>query len=130
MSEQNKELVRRYYETVYNERNVESVGEYFADPETVERVKRGCFMYIRAFPDLHISVEELVAEGDTVVCRSTCTGTQDGEIKGIPPTGRHIAFDSVDIYKIEEGRFVSYWCQADVAGLMRQLTEERVAATA
>jgi predicted ester cyclase len=111
-------------------RNVDAVGEFFADPQVVERVQRGCFSYLRAFPDLHASIEELVAEGDTVVCRSTTTGTQDGEIKGIPPTGRHIAFDSIDIFRIEDGRFAGYWCQSDVAGLMRQLTEERAVAAA
>ena len=130
MSEQNKELVRRYYDTVLNNREVEAVGDFFADPRTIERVKAGCFSYLRAFPDLHASVDQLVAEGDTVVCRSTTTGTHDGEIKGIPPTGRHVAFDSVDIFRIEDGRFVGYWCQSDVAGLMRQLTEERAAAEA
>ena len=124
MLEQNKELVRRYYDTVFNDHEPQAVGEFFSDPQTIERVERGCFTYLRAFPDLHVSVDELVAEGDTVVCRSTVTGTQDGEIKGIAPTGRHVAFDSIDIYRIEDGRFVGYWCQTDVAGLMRQLTEE------
>jgi predicted ester cyclase len=58
------------------------------------------------------------------------TGTQDGEYKGIPATGRHIAAESAEIFRIADGRFVGYWCLANVAGIMRQLTEEPVAAEA
>lgn len=130
MSEQNKQLVRRYYDTVFNERNAEAVAEFFADERLIAGVTAGCFRYLQAFPDLHVSIEELVAEGDTVVCRSTSTGTQDGEFKGIPPTGRHVAFDSVDIYRVRDGKFHGYWCLPDASALMRQLTEERAVAGA
>ena len=84
MSEENKELVRRYYAEVLNGRNLDAVGDYFADERMVEGVRRGCFSYFEAFPDLHVSVDELIAEGDRVFCRSTMTGTHDGEYKGIP----------------------------------------------
>jgi predicted ester cyclase len=130
MSDQNKALVRQYYEDVLNGRNLDSVGEYFTDERVVEGVKRGCFSYFQSFPDLHCSVEELVAEGDKVFCRSTMTGTHDGEYKGIPATGRHIASESAEVFRIADGKFVGYWCLSNVAGLMRQLTEETsVAAT-
>jgi hypothetical protein len=106
-------------------RNLEVIDELFADPELARRIRRGCGAYLTAFPDLHASIEELIAEGDKVVCRVVMTGTQDGEIKGIAPTGRQMSMDSVDIYRVEDGKFASYWCQADVAGMVRQLTEER-----
>ena len=129
MSEENKELVQRFYRE-WNAGNLDVIDELFADPKLAARIRRGCGAYLAAFPDLHASVEELIAEGDKVVCRVIMTGTQDGEIKGIAPTGRHVSMDSVDIYRVEDGKFVGYWCQADVAGMTRQLTEERPLAAA
>jgi len=126
MSEQNKELVRRYYRDVINGRQLDTVGEFFADERMVEGVKRGCFSYFQAFPDLHSSIDELIAEGDKVFCRSTITGTHDGEYKGIPPTGRHVSADAAEVFRIVDGMFAGYWCLTNVAGLMRQLTEEPV----
>jgi predicted ester cyclase len=102
MSEENKELVRRYYADVLNGRNLDSVVEYFADERIVEGVRRGCFAYFEAFPDLHCSIEELIAEGDKVFCRSTMTGTHDGEYKGIPATGRHISSESGEVFRIAD----------------------------
>jgi predicted ester cyclase len=124
MSEENKELVRRFYRE-WNAGNLNVIDELFADPNLAAAIRRGCGAYLAAFPDPHASIEELVAEGDKVVCRAVMTGTQDGEIKGIAPTGRQVSMDSVDIYRVADGKFVTYWCQADVAGMVRQLTEER-----
>jgi len=126
MSEENKALVRSYYAEVLNGRNLGAVGDYFADERLVEGVTRGCFAYFQAFPDLHSSVDELIAEGGTVFCRSTMTGTHDGEYKGIPATGRHVSAESAEVFRIVDGRIAGYWCLANVAGLMRQLTEEPV----
>jgi predicted ester cyclase len=129
MSEENKELVRRYYRE-WNAGNVAVIDELFADEKLAAGVRRGSDVYRAAFPDLHSSLEELIAEGDKVVCRTIMTGTHDGEIKGIAATGRQVAVDIAEIYRIANGRFVGYWCQADVAGMTRQLTEERPVAAA
>jgi predicted ester cyclase len=126
MSEQNKELVRAYYAEVLNGRDLDAVDRYFADERMVEGVRRGCFSYFTAFPDLHVSLDELIAEGDRVFLRSTMTGTHDGEYKGIPPTGRHVAAESAEVYQVADGRFVGYWCLTNVAGITRQLTEDIV----
>jgi predicted ester cyclase len=130
MSEQNKQVVREYYERVLNGRDLEAVGDFFVDERTVEGVKGGCFRYFEAFPDLHIALDDVIAEGDRVFVRSTMTGTHDGEYKGIPATGRHVAAESAEVFRVADGRFVGYWCLTNVAGLMRQLTEEVAAATA
>ncbi len=130
MSEQLKEVVRDYYARVMNGRELDAVDDYFADPRLAEGVKGGCFRYFEAFPDLHIALDELIAEGDRVFVRSTMTGTHDGEYKGIPPTGRHVAAESAEVFRIADGKFVGYWCLANVAGLMRQLTEETAVAPA
>lgn len=125
MSEQNKELVRRYYDRVLNGRDLDAVEDFFTDERVVEGIRRGCFSYFTAFPDLHISLDELIAEGDSVFLRSTMTGTHDGEYKGIPATGRHVAAESAEIYRVDGEKFVGYWCLTNVAGLMRQITEEQ-----
>jgi steroid delta-isomerase-like uncharacterized protein len=126
----NKTIVERYYATVLNGRELDAVGDFFADERMVEGVRQGCFAYFEAFPDLHVALDELIAEGDRVFVRSTMTGTHDGEYKGIPATGRHISAESAEVYRIADGKFAGYWCLANVAGLMRQLTEEPVAAGA
>ena len=125
MSEQNKDVVRKYYEVVINGRNLDAVVDFFADERMVDGVRRGCFSYFTAFPDLHVSMDELIAEGDRVFLRSTMTGTHDGEYKGIPPTSRHIATECAEVFRIADGKFAGYWCLTNVAGLMRQITEEQ-----
>ena len=126
MSEESKELVKRYYAQVLNGRNLDAVGDFYADDRMVERVRGGCFSYFEAFPDLHCSIDELIAEGGKVFCRSTITGTHDGEYKGIPATGRNVSTECAEVFRIDGGKFVGYWCLTNVAGLMRQLTEEPV----
>jgi predicted ester cyclase len=130
MSDTNKALVRRYYDEVLNGRQLDRVVEFFANPMMAERVRQGCFSYFVSFPDLHCSIEELIAEGDRVFCRSALTGTQDGEYKGIAPTGRNVSAECAEVFRIEDGRFVGYWCQSDVAGITRQLTQPEAAAAA
>jgi predicted ester cyclase len=130
MSEQNKALVRAYYDRVINGRDLDAVDRFFADERIVEGVRRGCFAYFNAFPDLHCSLDELVAEGDKVFLRTTMTGTHDGEYKGIDPTGRHVSTEAAEVFRIEDGRFIGYWCMTNVAGLMRQLTQDEAAVAA
>jgi predicted ester cyclase len=130
MSEQLKDSVREYYARVINGRDLNAVEEFFADERMVEGVRGGCFRYFEAFPDMHVALDELIAEGDRVFLRSTLTGTHDGEYKGIPATGRHVATECAEVFRISDGKFVGYWCLTNVAGLMRQLTEETAVATA
>jgi predicted ester cyclase len=130
MADEAKTLVRRYYDRVLNGRELDAVAGYFADERLAAGIRGGCFSYFEAFPDLHASIEELIAEGDRVFCRATLTGTHDGEYKGIPPTGRHVVSESAEVFRVRDGRFVGYWCLADVAGLIRQLTEEPPVAAA
>jgi predicted ester cyclase len=130
MSEENKTVVREYYARVINGRDLEAVGEFFLDDRMVEGVKAGCFRYFEAFPDLHVALDDLIAEGDRVFLRSTLTGTHDGEYKGIPATGRHVATECAEVFRIADGKFAGYWCLTNVAGLMRQLTEEPAAVNA
>ena len=127
MSEQGKQVVRDYYDRVINGRDLDAVADFFADERMVEGVRKGCFSYFEAFPDMHVSLDELIAEGESVFLRSTLTGTHDGEYKGIPATGRHVATECAEVFRIRDGKFAGYWCLTNVAGLMRQLTEEPAA---
>jgi predicted ester cyclase len=74
-----------------------------------------------AFPDMRAEIHDQVAEGDKVVTRKTFYGTQQGEFMGIPPTGKKVAFDVIDIFRIADGRILEHWFAGDMLGLMQQL---------
>jgi steroid delta-isomerase-like uncharacterized protein len=76
---------------------------------------------LRAYPDLHITIEDLVEEGDEVVSRNTVTGTHEGEYMGIPPTGRSVTYNEVIIARFADGRIAETWGVVDVLSQMRQL---------
>jgi steroid delta-isomerase-like uncharacterized protein len=75
----------------------------------------------RAFPDLHVTIEDLIAEGDKVVSRNTVTGTHEAEYMGIPSTGKSVAYDEIFIVRFVNGRFAETWGVADVFSQMKQL---------
>jgi steroid delta-isomerase-like uncharacterized protein len=76
---------------------------------------------LRAFPDLHVAVEDVIAEGDKVVCRNTVTGTQQGEYRGLPPTGKAVTYNEMFIFRFSAGRIAEIWGVADVLSQLRQL---------
>jgi steroid delta-isomerase-like uncharacterized protein len=75
----------------------------------------------RAFPDLQIKVEDVIAEDDKVVARDTVTGTHEGEYMGIPPTGKSITYTEIFIARFADGRIAETWGVVDVLSQMRQL---------
>ena len=75
----------------------------------------------RAYPDLHITVEDLIAEGDEVVIRDSVTGTHRGEYMGIPPTGKSVTYNEIFIFRFLNGRIAETWGVVDVLSQMRQL---------
>lgn len=75
----------------------------------------------RAFPDLHITIEDLIAEGDKVVACDTVTGTHQGEYMGLPPTGTPITYNEIFICRFAGGRIAETWGVVDVLSQMRQL---------
>jgi steroid delta-isomerase-like uncharacterized protein len=76
---------------------------------------------LRAFPDLHVTIEDLIAEGDKVVARNTVTGTQQGEYMGRPPTGKPVTYNEIFILRFANGRIAETWGVVDVLSQMRQL---------
>jgi steroid delta-isomerase-like uncharacterized protein len=133
MSEQNKALVRRYNDEFWGEGNEALASELFAenlvdhDPAGQglapgrEGMKQALRSFRSAFPDLETSFEHLIAEGDKVVLRWKARGTHEGELLGIPPTGKQVTLKGVDILRIEDGKIAERWAEYDNLGLMQQL---------
>ena len=134
-TEQNKTNFKRLYDEVFNQGNLEVAEELIAPnviehqrqpgitpdaagPELVKQIAR---FFRSAFPDLYISVNDLVAEGDRVVARVTISGTHQGEMMGIPPTGKRVEIGSIDIIRFEAGKAVEHWGETDVMAMMQQL---------
>lgn len=131
MSDDPRALVRRYYETVYNGHNVSAIPDFLA-PAFISAGPGGAAMDLAthtrtlaqsldALPDLQLTIEEQVAEGNTVVTRWSAQGTQHGPFFGIPPTGRKVTATAIHIHHITEGRIVDQWEQFDTLGVLRQL---------
>ena len=76
---------------------------------------------LRAYPDLHITVEDLIAEGDKVVGRDSVTGTHQGEYMGLPPTGKSVTYNEIFIARFAGGRIAETWGVVDVLSQMQQL---------
>lgn len=133
MSEQNKQLVRRAVEEVWNRGNYAVVDELVANdfvihastPEEEIHGPEGAKQYFvelrQAFPDIHFTVEDQIAEGDRVVTRWTARATHTGPFHGIPPTGAQGAITGIDIDRIANGKVVECWVNLDELGLLQQL---------
>ena len=119
MSEENKAMVRRLMEAI-NEGNLDVVDELFV-PKVARPMKRSFIAFRSAFPDWRMEIEELIAEGNTVVGRFRCSGTNQGEFKGVPPTGRRMEVDEVYFLRVEDGKFVDFWGLEDDLARMQQL---------
>ena len=132
MSEQNKAIVRRYVEAVWNQGNLALADEMlsqdyihhdFISPDVhgVEAMKQYVAQMREAFPDTVWVIDDLIAEGDKVVMRFTGTGTHQGEIMGIVPEGKPIMVQGTAITRMENGKLAEAWDHWDALGLMRQI---------
>lgn len=134
-AEENKELIRRYYEELWNAWRFD-LADVLIDPEVRLRGSLGRMVAGRGgligymkhvqgiFPDFHNTIEVLLAEGDRVSAQLTYSGTHRGEIFGIAPTGRRIRYSGVGIFQIGSGRVVDGWVLGDLANLLLQLRPE------
>ncbi len=134
MSEENKAIVRRYYQEIWSEGELSLVDELFSpnyenhDPATPGEVLRGREAFKQfvggfrtAFPDLKITITEQYAEGDTVVSGWTAGGTQRGPLMGMPASGRAGAVRGVTITHFAGGKIVRDDAVWDTLGLLKQL---------
>lgn len=132
MSDTNKALVRRIIEEVVNTGNFSSLDEVVASDYTYFEPTIGTItgregyrtlvgMYRSAFPDMTLTIEQQISEGDTVVTRWTARGTHEGELFGIAPTGKRVSVGGVVISRVIDGQLVEDYESYDVHGMMRQL---------
>lgn len=132
MSESNQALLHRIIDEVWNQGNLSVAEEvYAADvvlhesapglPPGIEGVKQVIAAYRAAFPDVHITIEDLVSEGDKVAERWTMRGTHKSEFMGIPATGKQVTSTGLVIVRIADGKVAEIWGASDQLGLMRQL---------
>jgi steroid delta-isomerase-like uncharacterized protein len=128
----NEAIVRRFIEE-YQSKGDESVAEEILADDFVDHSPFGPFAPDRegvkqlfralraAFPDLRAEIKDQFSQGDKVATRKTFHGTNDGEFMGMPPTGKKVSFDVIDILQLRDGQFVAHWNVVDALGLMQQL---------
>ena len=133
MSETNKTVVRRLFEEVWNKGNLPVTDELFApnyahhDSSTPdvgrgpESEKKRATLYRTAFPDLRLTIEDIIAEGETVMARWSCRGTHKGDLSGIAPTGKQFTISGISVARFTNGKMVEGWVNWDALGLMQQL---------
>jgi len=124
----NTALVRRWIDEGFNKRNIEVVDEIFAEKVTInaqqlnrDDLKRNMRRRLNAFPDLHVTIDEVVAEGKMVGIWYTAKGTHRGEFEGIAATGRQVTWSGVDLLRIQDGKIAEGRFVDDSLGLMQQL---------
>ena len=116
MSEANKALIRRYLDT-FNEDYRAALDEYVTDEGLRQHVPH----MQGVFPGYQMIAEDVIAEGDKVVVRATMHGTHQGELMGIPPTGKQVTVSMIVVYRIVDAKIAEHWIVADQLGLMQQL---------
>jgi steroid delta-isomerase-like uncharacterized protein len=84
-------------------------------------LKRVWVVLLRAFPDIHVAVEDVIAEGDRVVTRNTVTGTHQGDFLGLPPTGKSVSYNEIFVVRFADGRIAEIWGVVDALAQMKQL---------
>jgi len=129
-TETNKAIVRRYFDQILNEKRHDLAEEFLADnielhgsglAPGLDVVKQWLTMFAAAFPDGHQVIEDVVAEEDRVVARTTFNGTQQGEMQGIPATGKSVSIPSITIFRMDNGKIAEGWLVSDNLGIMQQL---------
>ena len=131
-AESNKALVRQFVEEAQSGHDLTAVDRYLAPdfvdhsspaglPPTREGVKMQFGMFFSAIPDMRAVIHAQVADDDTVVTRKTLSGTHQGALFGVPPTGQPVAIEVIDILRVSDGRITDHWNQVDRLGLMQQL---------
>jgi steroid delta-isomerase-like uncharacterized protein len=132
MLEENKALERRAYEEIYNKKNMAAIAQFYSKdwvchpslpgtPTDLEGMKQSSTLTSKAFPDMQVKLEDILAEGDKVACRWTATATHKGEFMGIPATNKQVTVTGIHIDRIAGGKIVESWNYSDMTDVMQQL---------
>jgi len=131
-AEENKDIVRRFW-GVWEQGNIGLVDELLApdyvnhspgipgQPEGREGVKAVVSMFRSGMPDLEVQIDDMIAEDDKVVVRYTIEGTHEGDLFGVPPTGRRVSIESITIERVSEGKIREHRRITDTLAMMQQL---------
>ena len=120
-AEENKELVRRLVDELWNQHDAAAVDRFFG-PGLREEVAGHYRQLLTGFPELQVTVEDdLIADGDKVVARLQLRGTHSGPFAGRPATGTEARWGSIRIYRVADGKVVETWAMQDRLGLLQQL---------
>ena len=131
--EKNKAVVQRYVDEIQNGHSIDTIDSIFAEDfvdhmatydglfQGIDGLKRGYSELLSAFPDLHMTVEDMIAEGDKVVVYKTGTATHRGIYHRVPATGKRVQFKNIYIFQIRNGKIAEYWGLFDEFGLKQQL---------
>lgn len=133
----NEKMFTEFVNTVINEGKVDMVDTYLAEnfvdheamPPGIPEGRAGCqaffTMYLAAFPDTKVTIDDMISQDDKVVARQTWTGTNKGEFMGMPATGNKVSFTVIDIIRFENGKAVEHWGAWDQGTMMMQLDPEK-----
>jgi steroid delta-isomerase-like uncharacterized protein len=131
-TEDNKRIVRRFAEEIWNEKRLNRAEEIMAQDYVdhgalpgqapgLEGFRRKGTMWVAAVPDLRVRTEDMFAEGDRVAVRWTAEGTHEGTLLGLPPSGRRFRFGGLSIFRVAEGKVAEQWEAWDTRDLLQQL---------
>jgi steroid delta-isomerase-like uncharacterized protein len=132
-AEENKRVVRRFWGVWEEENFVDLIDELLApdyinhspgtpdQPAGPEGVKAVVSMFRSGMPDLRVTIDDMIAEGDKVATRYTIEGTHEGELFGVPPTGRRLSIESMTVERVSGGKIREHWRITDTLDMMQQL---------
>ena len=133
MSADNKAIVRRLYEEVWNKRKLEVINEIISPSHALqasnifgssigpEAYKRNVLLFFAGYPDLHWTIEDTIAEKDKVVACWTISGTHKGDYLGVPATNKKVSVEGITIHQITNGKIMDSYVSWDIWGMMQQL---------
>jgi|SRR6478752_1139756 predicted ester cyclase len=131
-TDEHRAIVWRAYDTTFNKRDPVGAREYYAadyvghmphhqGPTGIDELEADGNNILAAFPDVTVTFLDAFGAGDRLVVRHLLTGTHQGALMGIPPTGKEIALSGTDIYRFVDGKIAEEWAQPDLFGLLSQL---------
>jgi predicted ester cyclase len=132
VTQANKDLIRRMEDRIFNKRDLGAIEDFISPsyvlrtaadgaPSGLDGVRGAMAAYLAGFSDLHVEVDQLLADGDKVVALLTYSGTNDGDLFGVSATGRRVSVRQLAVYRVADGKVVEEWEVSDQLGLMQQL---------